>query len=224
MSAVSRERFGELIAELDPDLAEANLLIAAEAYPRLDIPRWLGEVDGLAAEATTLGGGLTGVVTVLREADLRGDRSTYDDPRNSFLNDVLDRRTGLPIALAALTVAVGRRVGLALSCVGMPGHVIVVDTSRSRPLYLDPFDDWARRTVEQCRQIVSVSAGVDLEPEHLEATSPHLIIRRMLANLTGSYMRREMYPDALWTVELHAIIAPDDPGVVEQRRAIEQLM
>ena len=222
MSVASRERLRRLLRQAEPDLAEANLLIAAEAYPRLDPGRWLDKVQKLADVAVGTGG-VEGVIQALRTAGVTGDRSTYDDPRNSFLHEVLDRRVGLPIALSVLTVAVARRAGMLLWPVALPGHVIVADLSGASPRYLDPFEDWAERTVDDCREIVRMVAGTELTAEHLQPAPPEVMIRRMLVNLTGSYMRREMYGDARWTVELQAIVDPDDPGIDEQLRTLDGL-
>ncbi len=222
MNVASRERLRRLLRVAEPDLAEANLLIATEAYPRLDLPRWLDSVQELADQVDR-DDGVDGVVAALRASGVVGDRATYDDPRNSFLHEVLDRRVGLPIALSALTVAVARRAGMRLWPVAMPGHVIVADFSGASARYLDPFDDWAARTFDECAEIVRLAAGVALTRELLEPTPPEAIIRRMLVNLTVSYMRREMYADARWTVELQAIVVPDDPGIEEQLRALDGL-
>lgn len=223
MSAASRERLGQLLRTAEPDLAEANLLIAVEAYPRLDVGQWLGRVQQLADGAVGGGGG-EGVIAALRAWGLAGDHSTYDDPRNSFLHEVLDRRVGLPITLSVLTVAVARRAGVLLWPVALPGHVIVADLSGASPRYLDPFEDWVERTADDCREIVLMAAGIALTAEHLQPTPPEAMIRRMLVNLTGSYMRREMYGDARWTVELQAILDPDDPAIGEQLRVLDELI
>lgn len=215
MSDASRARFAELLSRRDPDLAEANLLIAVEAFPRLDVDRWLGRIGEIAERAKRLGG-VAGVVSVLREAGLSGDRATYDDPRNAFLNEVLDRRTGLPITLAVLTVAVATRVGVPMSCVAMPGHVIVATDDDGHRVYLDPFDRWEELDVDRCQAIVRATAGVALDPAHLQAATAPTVIRRMLANLTGSYARREMIDDVRWTLELQAIVTPDDPEIAAQ--------
>lgn len=224
MSTASRERLRALLhnAGTDPDLVEANLLIALEAYPRLDVDRWLGVMDRLATDADAAAPGLDGVIVALRAMELRGDRSTYDDPRNSFVHEVLDRRLGLPIALSAITVAVAARIGVPVVPIALPGHVLVADVSGYAPRYVDPFDDWADRTVDDCAEIVRMVAGTPLAPEHLAPASPRQIVRRMLVNLTGSYIRRELYRDALWAVELQAIVDPDDPGIAEQLRALER--
>jgi len=218
VSAVTRERLAQLLAEARPDLAEANLLIAAEAYPELDVDAELRRVDRLAEAAAARGGTADAVAATLRDEGLRGDREDYDDPRNSFLNQVLDRGRGLPIALSALTVAVGDRVGAAIEPVGMPGHFIVADLSGEPARYLDPFDGWAELTLEDCRRRVAETAGVPFDPALLAPVGARQTVLRMLANLRGSYLRRQRLADALWTVEL-SMIAAAEPGALPRERA-----
>jgi regulator of sirC expression with transglutaminase-like and TPR domain len=218
VSAASRERLGEVLAGAQPDLAEANLLMATEAYPSLDLGAELARVDRLAATARARGGTVDAVALALRGAGLRGDRQDYDDPRNSFLNEVLDRRLGLPIALSALTVAVAERVGAAIAPVGMPGHFIVVDLAAEPARYLDPFDAWAELSVEDCERRVAETAGVPFDPAFLTPIGARQTLLRMLANLRGSYLRRGRLPDALWTVEL-SIVASPQPGPLPRERA-----
>jgi regulator of sirC expression with transglutaminase-like and TPR domain len=157
---------------------------------------------------------------VLREAGFAGDRDDYDDPRNSFLQTVLERRRGLPILLSALTIAVAERIGVPIVGVGLPGHFIVADRSRREPRHLDPFDGWAELTEERCGEMVRSIAGVDLVPQHLEPVGVPATARRMLLNLRGAYLRRRSLADALWTVELSAIVDPDNPGVRVEHRAL----
>jgi regulator of sirC expression with transglutaminase-like and TPR domain len=213
VSASSRERLRELLADGRVDLAEANLRLAQEAYPDLDVGAVLARVDELAGEASARGGGVPGVAAALREAGLRGDREEYDDPRNSFLNEVLERRRGLPIALAALTVAVAERIGASASGIGMPGHFIVADLSGPSPRYLDPFDAWAPLDEDACARLVARTAGVAFEPTFLRPVGARGTLGRMLANLRGSYMRRRRLSDALWTVELELILTPGEPAL-----------
>lgn len=220
MSVASRERFGQLLLESNPDLAELNLLIAVEAYPKLDVARWLGRVQQLAEDATGRGGGVDGVLQALRAAGVEGDRSTYDDPRNSFLHEVLDRRVGLPIALSALTVAVAERIGVPVAPVGLPGHFIVAELTAGTPRFLDPFHDWQELSTEECARIVQSLEGTPLVASHLAPTPAGPVVLRMLANLTRSYLIRESLIDALWTVELALIVAPEDLELAAQRVAI----
>jgi regulator of sirC expression with transglutaminase-like and TPR domain len=206
--------------EPDPDLVEANLLIASEADPGLDIAGTIERVDGLAADAVRRGATCDAIVAVLREAGFTGDRDAYDDPRNSFLNTVLERRRGLPILLSALTMGIARRVGVPIEGVGLPGHFVVADRSGGAPRYLDPFDGWTDLDEGRLREIVRSAGGGELASHHLEPVGAVPILRRMLLNLRGSYLRRRRLTDALWTVEVEAIVAPDDLGVGVERRAL----
>jgi len=208
MSTATRARLAAMLDDPSLDLAEANLLISAEASPSLDIGAWLERVDRLAAGAAR-----EGVVTALRAEGLRGDAEDYDDPRNSFLDQVLERRRGLPIALATLTLAVARRAGAPMEGIGMPGHFIVAETGGRQATYLDPFAGWERRTAAELAEIVRRTSGLDLRPEFLAPVSDRAILARTLANLRGSYLRRRRLGDALWTVELGLVLAPGDRGL-----------
>lgn len=157
---------------------------------------------------------------MLRDAGFTGDRDAYDDPRNSLLHTVLERGRGLPILLSALTIGIGRRVGVPIDGIGLPGHFVVADRSGGEARYLDPFDGWAAVDEGRLREIVRSAGGGELASHHLEPVGLGPILRRMLLNLRGSYLRRRRLADALWTVELEAIVAPDDPGVGVEHRAL----
>jgi regulator of sirC expression with transglutaminase-like and TPR domain len=216
MSVESRIRLGVLLGQDRFDIVEANLLMAQEAEPDLPITEYLERVDALAADATARGGAAAGVVEALRAADLAGARDDYDDPRNSLLNHVLDRGKGLPLSLAALTVAVAERIGVRVVGIGMPGHFIVADLSGREPRYLDPFDDWAGLGNEDCERLVRRTAGVALQPHHLAPVDERAMLLRMLANLRLSYMKRRRLVDGLWCVELALMVSPDDAGLVRE--------
>jgi regulator of sirC expression with transglutaminase-like and TPR domain len=211
MSAATRERLAAMLAREPLDLAEANLLISAEASPDLDIASALGQVDRLGERAAR-----AGVAPALRQEGLRGDAEDYDDPRNSFLYQVLERRRGLPIALATLTLAVARRAGAPMAGIGMPGHFVVADLAGARPAYLDPFEGWEPRTVADLAEIVLRTSGLAMRPEFLAPVDDRSILARTLVNLRGSYLRRRRLRDALWTVELGLVLAPDDPDLESQ--------
>jgi regulator of sirC expression with transglutaminase-like and TPR domain len=211
VSVATRERLARMLADEPLDLAEANLLISAEASPGLDIGARLERVDALASRAAR-----EGVVPALLQEGFRGDAEDYDDPRNSFLDQVLERRCGLPIALATLTLAVARRAGVPMAGIGMPGHFVVADLTGGAPEYLDPFDGWRRRSVEELAAIVRRTSGLPMRAEFLAPTADRAILARTLANLRGSYLRRRRLRDALWTVELGLLLAPDDADLESQ--------
>ena len=220
MSAATRARLAALLGTPDPDLAELNLLVSAEAEPGLDVAAQLDRVERLAATAGERGDGAEGVLAVMRGTGLRGDIDDYDDPRNSFLDQVLDRRVGIPISLSALTIAVARRAGVPLVGIGMPGHFVVSDAGGPDARFWDPFGGWAELGLDDCARLVMRTAGVELEPSHLAPAAPREILVRMLANLRSSYARRGLLRDAFWTVELARIAMPDDESLAREHVAL----
>ncbi len=146
----ARSRFAAAVSAPDEriDLAAAALLIAAQEYPQLALEPYLRRLDVLAERVNDrlsnetappiVLGELTRVV--FEEEGLRGNEGAYYDPRNSFLNDVLDRKLGIPITLGVVVLEVGRRLGLPLEGLGFPGHFIVRYRGEAVSLLIDPFD------------------------------------------------------------------------------------
>jgi regulator of sirC expression with transglutaminase-like and TPR domain len=209
VSAASRRRLAELLDAPAIDLAEANLMIACEADPGIDLDTALATVEGLATAARA-----EGVVPAMRAHGFRGDADDYDDPRNSFLHHVLERRRGLPIALATVALAVADRVGAPLVGVGLPGHFVVADRSGTDPVVVDPFNGWVRLDLAECARLVERTAGVPFRLEFLDPVGPREILARTLRNLRAGYMRRRRLDQALWTVEVGLIVEPDDAELV----------
>src|SRR5207245_2321666 len=124
---------------------ELALGLARDEYPDLDVEAYLSELAGMAHEAARyLRGGLEARVTGLcrylfHEMGFRGNQQDYYDPRNSYLNQVLDRRTGIPIALSVVAMAVGNRAGLEVVGVGLPGHFVVKAVADGQEILFDPF-------------------------------------------------------------------------------------
>lgn len=194
----------------DLPLAEAALVISGHANPALDIPAQLQRLDDLAARV-----GRPDTASLCRvvfgELGLRGDLETYDDPLNSYVDRVLDRGRGIPISLSVLLMEIGRRCGLYLEGVGMPGHFLVRDAASPDQL-IDAFDGGRRLDPPDCEQLLRRVTGTraELTPEML-ATTPHrAILARMLANLDRSFERRTDHPALLWVTELRLAI-PDLP-------------
>ena len=143
------DRFAELMArdEAEIDLARACLLIAQDAYPGLDVDGYLGEIERLAArlrgrlpQSQDAGERVAALNQFLfDDLGFSGNADHYYDPRNSYLNEVLDRRTGIPLTLSVLYLEIGRRVGLALEGVSFPGHFLVRLQLRGAMLVFDPF-------------------------------------------------------------------------------------
>jgi regulator of sirC expression with transglutaminase-like and TPR domain len=230
-----RERFAELarLPDAKIDLALAALWIAAEEYPSLDVHAYLARLDALAAAAAPRLAGSApdaeraeGLLRFLfQEQGLHGDEKSYDDPRNSYLNEVLDRRTGIPITLSLVLVEVARRVGLALCGVSFPGHFLVkLDGPPLR--VLDPFFG---RVLElsECRARLHAALGPDavFEPErHLRAATPREILVRMLTNLKHLHLRARDLGRTLACCERILLLTPDSPTELRDRGLVfEQL-
>ena len=152
-------RFHEIAArpEAALDLSEAALLIAREEYPDLDVGLYLARLDGLgsALRERAGGAGMDATLAALNrllfeDQGFRGNTESYYDPRNSFLNDVLDRRTGIPISLSTVYMEVGRRGGIEMEGVGLPGHFVVRVATPDAPLLVDPFHGGIRLTLDDC--------------------------------------------------------------------------
>ncbi|MFL5338857.1 MAG: SirB1 family protein [Gemmataceae bacterium] len=216
LDAVLEQLAGEPESDVDP--AEAALYLARDEYPQLDVEAYLNEIVGLAHEARPfLGGGLEAQVIGLcrylfHEVGFRGNHKNYYDPRNSYLNEVLDRQTGIPLTLSLITMAVGRRAGLRIDGVGLPGHFIVMARQGDARLLFDPFHGGRVLDPFDCERLVQQSAGVSLEvtPDILRPASPGLIITRLLSNLKGCYLRDGDFRKAARVIGRLTQVAPDD--------------
>ncbi len=228
VSSDARRRFAAIAARPDAeiDLAEAALVIAQEEYPDLDVTAYLRVLERLGdgarcrvgAAAISARGGLgpREVIGVLNrylydECGFRGNREAYYDPRNSFLNEVLDRRTGIPITLSLVYMEVGRRVGLPLVGIGFPGHFLVGCDAPGERLLIDPFDRGRLLSEPDCAALLERLRGrsVPLARHYLAPIGPRPFLVRMLANLKAVYLQREDYARALAAVDRILLLAPD---------------
>lgn len=207
--------------EEDVPLDEATALIAAHAYPGLDVAAVTGRLDELAAgvRVPTLDGL---VEHLFGELGFAGNTGDYYDPRNSYLNDVLDRRIGIPISLAVVTMTVGRRLGVPLAGVGMPGHFLLRD--RVDPeVFVDPFAGGAQLDAAGCAAAFRSVHGADapFDPAYLVPVGTHAILARMLANLRGVFAARGDRAGLLWALQLRTLV-PGGPA--EERAALADVL
>jgi regulator of sirC expression with transglutaminase-like and TPR domain len=202
------------------DIPRAALSFAKEiAYPELDIPLYIQMLDQLvewARNATDSARTPSARVDALGEFlfqnfGLQGNAADYQDPRNSYLNEVLDRRLGIPISLSVVYLAVAKGLGLDAQGVGLPGHFIVRVESPYGLIYLDPFHSGARLSVSDCARLVRASTGYegDFQMEWLEPSAPGEILARMLNNLKNIYVKHGDWPKALAVLERLHITQPD---------------
>jgi len=187
------------------DLGVGALLVARVEHSHLAPAPWLKRLDELAA-ASGVASERDRVKALHRlreflfeEEGFAGNAEDYYDPRNSCLNDVLERRLGIPITLSVVLLEVGRRVGLSLVGVGLPGHFIVRADVGPEPVLLDPFDAGAVVTRERAAELVARALGrrVPLAEEHFAPVTKRQILTRMLMNLRGIYCRRGDWDKAL---------------------------
>jgi regulator of sirC expression with transglutaminase-like and TPR domain len=209
-------RFADLVARPDDEipLDEAALLIAARARPDLDVGAEQAQLDELAGgcgEATF--DGLTR--HLFTDLGFTGNTERYQDPDNSYLDQVMRRRVGIPISLSVLTMEVGRRLGVALDGVGMPGHFLV--RHRADPAtFLDPYGGGRRLDAADCRAIFTSLGGVGWDDTHLAPIGARSILTRMLLNLQGLFLPADLR-SAAWVLQLRLTIpglaVPDRLGL-----------
>jgi regulator of sirC expression with transglutaminase-like and TPR domain len=215
------------------DLAATALTIARIEYPRLDPEPYLRLIELMGAEASSrldTIGSTHDAVRMLNEylydeMGFHGNREHYDDPRNSFLNEVLERRTGIPISLAIVYLEVARRAGLQTDGVNFPGHFLVrVSANPGLParagerfLIVDPFHGGALLDRDDCEQLLQQHTGAhsELDAAVLEPATRAQIIVRTLVNLKRLYVRMRSFPQARLVSDL--LLAIDPSSISELR-------
>jgi regulator of sirC expression with transglutaminase-like and TPR domain len=224
------DRFAELLTRDQFNLAEACLMLAEDEYPDVDAARCLDQLEAMAA---TVRGRLAGDafpeqrVAVLNhylfeELQFSGNVDAYYDPRNSYLNEVLERRTGIPITLSIVYLEVGRRVGLRLQGVSFPGHFLVKLRLARGQLVLDPFRGGTPQSLEDLRGRLAQlmpetrTAGIDVS-ELLETATPRQIVARVLRNLKSIYLQAERYPQALAVMNRMLLVVPESAEELRDR-------
>ncbi|HEX8185898.1 MAG TPA: tetratricopeptide repeat protein [Blastocatellia bacterium] len=223
-----RKRFKEIVSQEDEqiNLAEAALLIAAEEYPRFDIELYLEKLDRFgdlvrerAPQTLSLHDVLSAInATLFGELGFHGNANDYYDPRNSFLNQVIDRRTGIPITLTIIYMEVARRVGLHVEGVGMPGHFIAKLATENGDVFIDAFNGGRLFGEVGCADLLAGMSGskATLQPQHLAAVTKKQILARMLSNLLAIYAASD-HNRALAAIERILLINPDSPQHIRDR-------
>ena len=224
------QRFADAVApeRVKIDLAEAALLCAQDTYPDLDIRSQLDSIEALAAKLRNrlpADFSVTHRLVALNnylfsELGFSGNADSYYDPRNSFLNDVLTRKTGIPITLSILYLEIGQRLGLKLKGVSFPGHFLVKVRVSGGELVLDPFAGGRSLSEEELRQRLAQFTDTEtakdlLLEDFLEPATPRQILARLLRNLKAIYLEAHEYDKALGVMQRLVILLPDVP---EERR------
>lgn len=207
--------------EVKIDLGRAALTIALPDYPNLDVAACLAQIDDLAVEVTERAGAGADVYhslaalnhVLFTEHGFRGNREDYFDPRNSFLNEVLERKTGIPISLSVLYMEVAQRIGLTLAGVGFPGHFLVKYVCEGEEIVLDPFVGGEVKSRGDLNRMLRDLYGgkVAFDPEFLEPVSKKHILKRMLANLKSIYLKKNDLAKTLLVFDRLIILDPAAP-------------
>lgn len=227
-------RFGALVAQDEIPLDEALGCIAAEDQDGRDVTAMLAELDELASELE-IPDGLPMLQAVARlnrllfeQHGFKGDPEHYDDPRNSFLDRVLERRRGLPILLCIVYMEVARRAGLAVEGIGFPGHFLVAPVGGADGLFVDPFHGGATLRRDGLRlwlQRFSTRPVADWEIDAALRPADHrAILFRVNTNLKGSYFRRGDLGSTLRAVDRLLLLQPDHPEIQQERAWLKATM
>jgi regulator of sirC expression with transglutaminase-like and TPR domain len=232
-----RERWQQLVGMSDEalDLVEAALIIAQQEYPHLDIAGYMKRLDELADAVrarVTLDATPEHIVATMnhylfKEQGFAGNSEDYHDPRNSFLNEVLDRKLGIPISLSIVYMEVGRRLDLRLEGIAFPGHFLVKLPLKRGNVILDPYLGGISLSEEDLHERLKRVYG-EAHTEMslnllLDSANKKEILARVLRNLKTSYLRTDEFDKALSVVERVLSIVPDsaedlrDRGLIYQR-------
>jgi len=226
------------------DLARAALAIAQDEYPSLRPEPYLARLDELAARARSFAGAESDACRLIaainyvlfNQEGFRGNRGDYYDPRNSFLNDVIERKKGIPITLSVLYIEVARRAGLELRGVGFPGHFLVKYEQGDEEIVIDPFDKGEVRMLEDLQTLLDgLYAGkVAFRPEFLAPVTHRLSAAERLVMLDPSsapeirdrgmlYLKLECFQQAIGDLETYLRLAPDASDADDIREQVVDL-
>ncbi|MGH8012942.1 MAG: SirB1 family protein [Candidatus Binataceae bacterium] len=221
----ARNELARLVAREPIPLARAALLLAKEEYTDLDVEKYLERLAQLSREAEPMVNAGTDTVErvqllsefMFANKGFEGNRENFADPRNSFLNDVLDRRLGIPITLSLVYIELGRRLGLNLFGVSFPTHFLVKAVDQRGELIIDPFNGGVLLGLDEIRARLTQIYGqpVELHPAMIKAVGARVILARMLRNLKNIYSGAGDWPRLLAALDRILLLDP---------RSIEELI
>lgn len=204
------------------NLAKAALYIALEEYPNLETEEYLNVLDDMADEVRdrlpAQNYPLRIIQTINRYLyqDLRfaGNDADYYDPRNSFLNQVIDRRMGIPISLSLVYLEVAKRIDFPMVGIGMPGHFLIKPNFEDAGIFVDAFNGGEILFTEDCQERIYRIYGqtMELQPAFLAAVSPRQLLARMLGNLKAIYLQQQDARRVLRAIEGILLLFPDALG------------
>jgi len=201
------------------DLAKAALYIAQEEYPDLDVDAYMNALDVMAAEVEERLPVERYPLRIIQSLNkylyddlgYKGNTNDYYDPRNSYLNEVIDRHTGIPITLSLVYLEIARRLDFPMVGIGMPGHFLIRPEFEDTGIFVDAFNQGEILFEQDCEQRLAQIYGhpVPLQPMFLQPVSPRQLLVRMLTNLKFIYLNRKDLARALAVVEYILLLLPD---------------
>ena len=217
-------------ADEEINLAKAALFYAQAEYPNLELDNYLNRLDVMAAEVQGRlpeGRYPLKVINTINNylfADLgyQGNSKTYYDPRNSFLNNVIDRRTGIPITLSVIYLEVAKRINFPMVGIGMPGHFIIRPNFEEVGIFVDVFNQGEILFEQDCAAKLEqvYQKPVKLEPRFLAPVSNRQILARMLTNLKYVYLNNQRLSKCLAVISGILTLFPDNPNELRDRGLI----
>lgn len=224
------EHFAEIVSRDPFDLAEASFMLAQDIYPGIDIAAYLGQLDDIAAAIRKrIAGDAFAEQKVIalnyylfNEMRFSGNVEDYYDPRNSYLNQVMERRIGIPITLSILYLEVGKRLGLNLKGISFPGHFLVKLAVKRGQLVLDPFIGGEAQSEADLRarlaQVLPPGKAEKAQLDrYLEPATPRQIIARVLRNLKNIYMQTGKLEQALAVMQRMLLVMPESAEELRDR-------
>lgn len=212
------------------NLAKAALIIAQTEYPDLDIEEYLNAIETMAEELKErLPNNFypLKVVQTINEylfddLGFRGNTTDYYDPRNSFFNEVIERRTGIPITLAVIYLEIANRINFPMVGIGMPGHFLIRPNFEEIEIFVDAFNQGEILFEQDCEERLQqiYQQPIKLEAHFLTPVTKHQILTRILTNLKLIYLNRQQLSKALSIVELILLISPNQPSELRDRGLI----
>jgi regulator of sirC expression with transglutaminase-like and TPR domain len=218
--SIAKQNFYQEINQPDDqiDLAKAALYIAQEQFPKLDTQEYLNALDTMAVEVQERLPQERYPLRVIetlnqylfQDLGFTGNSENYYDPFNSYLNQVIERRTGIPITLSMIYLEVAKRIDFPMVGIGMPGHFLIRPDFEEAGIYVDTFNQGEVLFPEDCEARLSqiYNQPVQLQSEFLAPVSNHQILARMLTNLKIIYMNSEAFETAISIIELILLLFP----------------
>jgi regulator of sirC expression with transglutaminase-like and TPR domain len=231
-AAIARQLFAQEIQQLDDQISleRAALYVAMEEYPELDVEAYINGLDIMAADVLEELPSELYPMKVLRainhylfeDLGFTGNQTEYYDPRNSFLNDVIDRRTGIPITLSLVYLAIADRIGFPMIGVNMPGHFLIRPAVDEMEVFVDAFHQGEILFPQDCEELLMkvFDRRVELRPDYVESVGNRQFLGRLLTNLKVIYINQKEFGKALDALDRILLLFPETPLELRDRGVI----